>query len=53
MDPKTVRKLETALEKPIVDVIGRLGPEPAAPALSWHCADDGQGSGGRLRSGGG
>ncbi len=25
MDPKIVRKLETALEKPIVDAIGRLG----------------------------
>jgi hypothetical protein len=34
MDPKTVRKLEKALEKPILDVICRLKKLPLLPS---HC----------------
>ncbi len=52
MDPKTIHKLERALEKPTLDVTGRLGLKQLTGfALARHGADDGQGGRGRLRSG--
>ena len=53
MDPKTVRKLEKELLQAIADVILRLGlEEAAAPAISSHDGNDGQGGDGGVRDGG-